>query len=58
VNSLFLAKSQFKRDSGGINKKLPTVSNGESSLVAGTDEISNFDLLKDLAEVVDFVEDM
>lgn len=27
-------------------------------LVAGTDEISNLDLVKDLAEVVDFVEDM
>jgi len=28
------------------------------SLVAGTGEISNLKILKDLAEVVDFVEDM
>jgi len=35
VNSLFLAKSQFKRTSGGINKKLPIKSDEESSLVAG-----------------------
>ena len=35
VNSLFLAKSQFIRDTEGINKKLPTVSDEESSLVAG-----------------------
>jgi hypothetical protein len=36
VNSLFLAKSQFKRTSGGTNKKLPIKSDEESSLVAGT----------------------
>jgi hypothetical protein len=35
VNSLFLAKSQFKRTSEGINKKLPIKSDEESSLVAG-----------------------
>jgi site-specific DNA recombinase len=36
VNSLFLAKYQFKRVSGGTNKKLPTKNGEESSLVAGT----------------------
>ena len=35
VNSLFLAKSQFQRDSGGANKKIPTKNGEESSLVAG-----------------------
>ena len=35
VNSLFLAKSQFQRDSEGTNKKLPIKSDEESSLVAG-----------------------
>jgi hypothetical protein len=35
VNSLFLAKSDFKRISGGTNKKLPIKSDEESSLVAG-----------------------
>ena len=35
VNSLFLAKSDFKRVSGGTNKKLPIISDEESSLVAG-----------------------
>ncbi|MHA1170246.1 MAG: hypothetical protein DRJ29_08670 [Bacteroidetes bacterium] len=35
VNSLFLAKSQYKRTSEGINKKLPIKSDEESSLVAG-----------------------
>ena len=35
VNSLFLAKSQFKRDSEGDNKKLPTENGEESCLVAG-----------------------
>ena len=33
VNSLFLAKSQFMKTSGGINKKLPIKSDEESSLV-------------------------
>ncbi len=36
VNSLFLAKSQFKRVAGGENKKLPTKNGEESCLVAGT----------------------
>jgi hypothetical protein len=35
VNSLFLAKSQFMRTSGGINKKLPINSDEESFVVAG-----------------------
>jgi hypothetical protein len=35
VNSLFLAKSQFKRTSEGINKKLPIKSDEESFVVAG-----------------------
>ena len=35
VNSLFFAKSQFKRTSKGTNKKLPIKSDEESSLVAG-----------------------
>jgi len=56
VNSLLLAKSQFQKVSRGTNKKLPTKNGEESRLVAGTDEISNFDLLKDLAEVVDFLD--
>ena len=55
MNSLFLAKSEFMRTSGGINKKLPTVSDEESSLVAGIDEISNFELLIDIKEIVGFL---
>ena len=35
VNSLFLAKSRFKRDSRGTNKKLPIISDEESFEVAG-----------------------
>jgi hypothetical protein len=35
VNSLFLAKSQFQRGTEGGNKKLPTINDEESSLVAG-----------------------
>jgi hypothetical protein len=35
VNSLFLAKSEFMRTSGGIDKKLPIKSDEESSVVAG-----------------------
>ena len=35
VNSLFLAKSQFQRDSEGGNKKLPIKNDEESCLVAG-----------------------
>ena len=35
INSLFLAKSQFQRDSGGTNKKLPIKSDEESFVVAG-----------------------
>ena len=55
VNSLFLAKSEFMRTSGGINKKLPIKSDEESFVVAGINEISNFDLVKDLAEVIGFL---
>ena len=42
VNSLFLAKSQFQRDSEGANKKLPTVSDEESFVVAGVVLLSAF----------------
>ena len=55
VNSLFLAKSEFKRVSEGGNKKLPINSDEESSLVAGAGEISNFDLFRDFAKVVDYL---
>ena len=45
VNSLFLAKSQFIRTSGGANKKLPIKSDEESSLVAGARfELTTFGL--------------
>ena len=54
VNSLFLAKSQFKRTSEGVNKKLPINSDEESSLVDYMIEISNLDLMRDLIEVVDY----
>ncbi len=53
VNSLFLAKSQFKRTSGGVNKKLPINSDEESSLVDYTIEISNLDLVKDIEEIAE-----
>ena len=56
VNSLFLAKSQFQRTSGGTNKKLPINSDEESSLVDKRFEISNLDLVKGLKEVVDILE--
>jgi hypothetical protein len=36
INSLFHAKSKFKRDSEGTKKRLPIKSDEESSLVAGT----------------------
>ncbi len=64
MNSLFLAKSQFKRTSEGTNKKLPTVSDGESSLVdkrfepLARSQISNLDLVRDLVEVIDCMTDM
>jgi site-specific DNA recombinase len=58
VNSLFLAKSQFKRDSEGTNKKLPTVSDGESSLVDKRFEISNLVLVRDVANMIDFIESL
>jgi len=45
-----------KRTSGDTNKKLPIKSDEESSLVAGIDEISNFDLLKGLADITDFLD--
>ncbi len=55
VNSLFLAKSQYKRTSEGANKKLPINSDEESFVVAGIDEISNFELLLDIKEIVGFL---
>jgi len=55
VNSLFLAKSEFKRVSEGINKKLPIKSDEESSLVDKVIEISNLDLVRDLIEIHDFL---
>ena len=56
LNSLFLEKSQYKRTSGSINKKLPINSDEESSLVDYMNEISNLDLVKDLNEVIDILE--
>ncbi len=35
--------------------EISTISDDKSSLVAGTDESSNFDLLKDLMTVIDIV---
>jgi hypothetical protein len=55
VNSLFLVKFQFQRDSERSNKKLPTKNGEESCVVDYMIEISNLDLLKDLAEVVEYV---
>jgi len=55
VNSLFLAKSQFMRTSGGINKKLPIKSDEESLVVDYVIEISNLELAMDLKIVVDFL---
>jgi len=52
----FLAKSQFMKTSGGINKKLPIKSDEESCLVDYMFQISNLTLMKDLAEVVQFFE--
>ena len=54
VNSLFFAKSQFKRTSEGVNKKLPINSDEESSLVDYTVELSNLDLFRDLMELFYF----
>jgi hypothetical protein len=42
------------RTSESTNKKLPIKSDTESSLVDKRFEISNLDLAKDLARVVDF----
>jgi hypothetical protein len=44
------------RTSVGINKKLPTVSYEESSLVDKRFEISNLDLVKGLKEMVYFID--
>jgi len=43
------------RTSGGINKKLPIKSDEESSLVDYRFEISNLDLVKDIAEVDEYL---
>ncbi len=49
-------KSQFMRTSVGINKKLPTVSDEESSLVDKRFEISNHNLIKDVGTIVNIEE--
>ena len=55
VNSLFLLKSRFAGGYDGVNKKLPTKNDGESSLVDCMIEISNLDLVRDLVFVVDYI---
>ena len=56
VNSLFLAKSQYKVDSGGTNIKLPIKSDEESSLVDYTIEISNLDLVMSIFDIQNLLE--
>ena len=46
------------RTSGGINRKLPIKSDEESILVAGVDEISNFNFMKDLADVIEYLKSL
>jgi len=55
VNGLFSEKRVFIRDTEGDKKEKPTENGGLSCLVAGVGETSNFELLKDLAEVIDFM---
>jgi len=55
TNGLFSKKRLFIRDTEGGKKEKPTENGGLSYLVAGTGEISNFDLLKDLEEVIKFL---
>jgi len=57
VNSLFLAKSQFIRVSGGTNKKLPIKNDEESSLVDYMSEISNLDLIRDTGKIMYLIEE-
>ena len=48
--------SLFRGDSTNILKKgLPVKNDEESCFVAGSGEISNFELVKDLAKVVDYL---
>jgi hypothetical protein len=56
VNAPFAVKHSLLNNNQGIKKRLPIKSDEESSLVAGTGEISNFELLGDLVKVIDFID--
>jgi hypothetical protein len=57
VNALFSVKRSFSNERRDIKKGLPTENGEESCLVAGVGEISNFDLVKDMTEVIVFLSD-
>jgi hypothetical protein len=54
-NTLFSVKRPFSNENKVMKKGLPINSDEESYLVAAIGEISNFDLVKDLAEVVEYL---
>lgn len=55
VNAFFAVKRSFPNDKKNIKKGLLAIFGEESFLVDYTIQISNLDLVKDLAEVVHFL---
>jgi len=56
MNGLFSEKQAFIRLSEGIKKGIPIKNDEDSDLVAGHSKISNFELIRDSAKVVAFIE--
>ena len=54
VNAQFAVKRSFSNEKKDIKKGLITIFGGESYLVAGTCEISNLELLRDIEHVIHF----
>ena len=55
VNVLFVLRGLFSNNKKSIKKGLPINSDEESFVVAGVVELSNLDLLKDIAEICENV---
>ena len=57
INQLFCLTSRISMDSKGYKKEIPTKNDEDYRVVAGMVQLSNFELIKDIAKIVDFIED-
>jgi hypothetical protein len=50
-------KSRYYKGYGRAEKEIPIKNDEDSHLVAGSIQLSNFDLIKDIVKIVDLIEE-